>query len=366
MPSYTYSLLSINNRLTIRFYCDGKPYKAKGLGVQASTADVNSPTPALKLIMSQHETSANAAIYEYALHGGLDPFNRMFGNKSDVPELKTIFAKTNFLEYVGDDAKYEDITNKLLYDYMDWLVNEDYADNSISKYANETKVRIDRAKSCGAPVPADVYERVLRWKKGKMQAIYLTKSELFQMYALLSYAEMSEVEKSVLVHSLLSAYTGCRFSDVVQLKSSNIVYTEYENAEGRTERVKEIEYVSKKTGFITRVPFKAVVEELLDIPVVKISNSQANYVLPKLCEMAGISTQCKVVKADELHEGLKHEFVRSHTFRKSFATNVYISGEYDLRSIAKMVGHTSSATTEATYILCGNIRRGGSIVSYFN
>ena len=99
--------------------------------------------------------------------------------------------------------------------------------------------------------------------------------------------------------------------------------------------------------------------------VVRVSNNQANQVLPSLCERAGITSPAKVTRADKSVDGRKCDFVTTHTARKSFATNCYVSGE-KLRNVSLMMGHASIEITSSTYICCGQVEDDGVRSNYFD
>lgn len=362
--NYNYRMTFISNHgsLCLRFFKDGKVYKTKNLNIPATTEDIMTPETALDGLMAGYRQRYTQALWQ--IENGLhkDVYDIMFPEQESSTTVHNWFKGTNFLLFAGD-IDWSDITNALLYDYNDYLENEDYSDNTIKKYLNEVKIRLDRARDCKIVFPAEVYTKILKGKKGTTTSVYLTKSEVMK------FAQVrvdNEQEEAVKTRFLLSCFTGCRWSDVVGLNLSNITYSEYENVDGTRESIREISYVSQKTSTDTRVPMKPIVEDLLRNMGEDVSNAQANYILPRLCQRAGITGKVKVVKADKLQEGEKWEFVRTHTARKSFATNVYLSGEYDIRSISKMMGHATSTTTEQTYIICGYFRRTGVIVSYFD
>lgn len=361
-PTHTMSIISAKSRLTLRFYKDGKPYKSKGLGLPATTEDIATPNSALSAVIAKYKNAFANAAYEYEINGKTDPYQAMFGTTSEAPDFATMFKGTNFAEFVGAGTDWSDIDNSLLYSYREDLENDGYADNTRKKYMSDVKTRLDRAKDCGAEFPANNYAKILRGKKGTHTSIYLTKTELSSLEKVQTY---TPVEKSALIYFLLSAYTGCRFSDVIRLNLSNIVVTDRPCTSGGTKKVEEIFYVSKKSGTPTYVTLKPIVLDLLSMEIVRVSNNQANQVLPSLCERAGIVSPAKVTKADKSVDGRKCDFVTTHTARKSFATNCYVSGE-KLRNVSLMMGHASIEITSSTYICCGQVEDDGVRSNYFD
>lgn len=358
---YSMSLISVHGKLAMRFYRDGKAYKTKSLGIPVTTEQLSQPPSSLAKIIADKTSEYATAAYDCQINGS-DPYDTLFGVKTEQLSFAQAFAGTNFIEFVGSGASWENIDNATLYEYRDELESNDYADNTIKKYLSDVKIRLDRSAACEIKFPASNYAKILHWKKGTTTSIYLSKAEL---KAFEDVEINSEEEYAAKTYFLLSAYTGCRFSDVTQLSLSNIKSMDMDNALGEKKFIDVIEYVSQKTCTPTIVPLKPIVKTLLRQGIDGISNNRANQLIPELARRAGITTACKVFKCGKLHEGKKCDFVRTHTARKSFATNVYISRRYDLLSISKMMGHRSLETTKNTYIICGIIEDDGSKSNYF-
>ena len=350
---YSMTLISVKGKLSARFYENGKAFKTKGLGVSCTTSDLSNPNPILSAIISKYNASFNENVWKSNINGG-NPYNLMFGNQTNV-SFQSSFKGTNFYEYTGE-LTWGEVTSNLLYEYKDHLEADGYAANTIKKYLNQVKLGLDKARECGAEFPTKDYARILKSKRGTTTSIYLTRQELNLLASVEVY---SEVEQAVKVLALLSARTGARFSDTIRLNLANL-----EKVEGNVNQW-ELIYVSQKTTTPTRVPLHEDVEGLIKMRSIEISNNKANLILPELCRRAGISGMVKVFKCDKEHTGEKWEFVRTHTMRKSFATNVYLSGMYDLRSISKMMGHALVETTSSNYIVCGIKEESGVKFNYF-
>jgi len=361
LPTYTLSIISVKSRLTLRFYKDGNHYKSKSLGLPATTEDISTPNAALNAVMAKYKNEFANVAYDYAINGKTDPYQAMFGTKSNIPDFSAMFKGTHFIGFSGDKIDWIDIDNALLYSYKADLSSDGYSDNTIKKYLSDVRSKLVLARDLGVEFPANSFKSIFKCEKGRHTSIYLTKTELERLSEVGTF---TDVEKSALVYFLISAYTGCRFSDVIELNLSNIVVTDRPCTSGRTKKIEEIFYVSQKTGTPTYVTLKPLVKDLLRIPIISISNNQANQVLPSLCERAGIIAPAKVVKADKSVEGRKCDFVTTHIARKSFATNIYISGE-KLRNVSLMMGHASIEITSSTYICCGQIEDDGVRSNYF-
>ena len=274
----------------------------------------------------------------------------------------------SFFEF-KKDVKWSDITDKLLLEYKEYLEDEGLTDNTIRCYLSEVKSILSEASMLGYQFPSTSYSKILKGKYGVVSHTYLTKNDIKTLHDFLfNFGFGSELDKAVLVKFLIGCYTGARYSDFNGMDSSNIEVVVYENSDGGAEAVNCLKYISKKTKYVTFVPLKPCVCSLLNInsTLSDVDVDTINRRIPIICEAAGITDVVTVRKLDKEFRGKKCEFIRSHSARRSFATNVFISGEYDLRDIAKFVGHKNSSTTENSYIVCPPIKRGGVINSYFD
>lgn len=371
MDKYRMSFISKRGKLTLRFFKNGEYHSIKTLDIPATTEDIKNPSPALQMVISKYNSEFAEAYYKYTIEGRENPISIMFSTtKYDITVsdfLATHSDAKNFIEFCGK-ISWSDLDNSLLYEYKDNLENEDYSTNTIRKYLSNVKVALDKAKNMDIQFPAKNYDKILRGKIGQSTAVYLSKRELKKLLNLTiewRYNPERFDDIDIIYKFLIAAYTGCRYSDMINLKEANIEEVEFEDADGTIIKVANFRYVSQKTNTLTFVPVKPIVRQLLerDRPV---DINKMNRRLPDICRAAGITSKVSIIKADKIVECEKCDAIRSHTARKSFATNVYISGEYDLRSIAKMVGHKNSSTTEMTYIVCPAIRRSGTIISYFD
>ena len=223
------------------------------------------------------------------------------------------------------------------------------------------KVALDKARRDGIEFPSKDYANILRGKVGTTTSIYLNRREL-DMFA--GVETESDIEASVKTKFIVGAWTGARFSDYKSLCEFNIIEDEYEDGDGGQVKVRSIRYVSEKTNTVSTIPLKPFVETLLRQDCCEVTNSQMNRILPVLAKRAGINSNVTIMKADKNISGEKWEFVRTHTARKSFATNLYILG-CPIRNIANYLGHKSTETTSKNYIMCGNLYNEKSINVFF-
>lgn len=183
--------------------------------------------------------------------------------------------------------------------------------------------------------------RKLKAKTNKADNIYLTLNELEQI------ANLDLSGKQGLSNArdlfLIGCFTGLRFSDFTQLTSANI-------SEG------VIRITQTKTKGVVYIPLHPIVETILHKnngnPPRLVTNKTLNEHLKELGKLAGISepTAAAVFVGNMVSTITrpKFQFIKTHTARRSFATNTYLNG-LDIKTISEILGHTTIAQTQ-TYL----------------
>ena len=369
--AYSTSFCSVKGRLQIKFFRNSKEYRTKLTKIPATTEDLANPAALLNATMAKFNADITKALYLAELDG-IDPFQIVFPDEVESQLLPSPLAHftgaakrdaklRNFAAYIDKSTDWDDLTDLFIEEYKEILIAEEYSDNTIRAYMTGLKVALDKARRDGFTFPALEYEKILRGKVGTSVGVYLTKSEV---EAFVSVKTENDLEEAVKTLALIGFFVGARFSDYSQLKSANIVSVEYENADGSRDEVKHIQYVSKKTDTLSQIPLKPCVIGLLEKKIISPTHQQMNRILPILAERAGIVAESTVVHGGVTESGPRWKFVRSHSCRHTFAVNVYLSFEYDIRSIAKFLGHKNIETTMG-YISCPAVRRTSNIVSWF-
>ena len=139
---------------------------------------------------------------------------------------------------------------------------------------------------------------------------------------------------------IIGCWTGCRVNDLMQLTKNNILKT----PQGQ----KFIRYTQSKTGKQVDIPIHEDVNEILerlkDFPR-PISDQRFNEWIKTVCQKVGITDEVKGTKQNRqthLKEtGIfqKWELIRSHTCRRSFATNHY--NKLSNKIIMAVTGHAT-------------------------
>jgi integrase len=152
-------------------------------------------------------------------------------------------------------------------------------------------------------------------RDNELEVIALTKKEFEDVYSLdLSAKQTLERVRDVFCFSCV---TGLRYSDLKQLRREHI-------------KVDVIDLTTIKVGNKVKIPLnpysKAILEKYAkdDLPLPVISNQKSNLYLDKIGKLAGLTDKVEIVRKYGnqriSHVYYKHELVRMHCGRKTFAT----------------------------------------------
>ena len=221
-------------------------------------------------------------------------------------------------------------------DFSDYLIREkDFSTNSIGKYIKTIKVFLNEATERGINKKLDFKSKRFKVTTEDTESIYLNKDEILKLNSL-SLGEKVKLER-VRDLFIVGSYTGLRFSDFTQIKAEN-TKDGYFNI--RTQKTDE--FISIPIHPIVKNIMKRYENEYLNSLPPAISNQKMNEYLKIIGEMAEINDDVITSKTKgtvrvEL-KSKKFELITTHTARRSFATNLYLSG-FPAISIMKITGH---------------------------
>lgn len=237
--------------------------------------------------------------------------------------------------------KYSEKTGKVIdfknidldfYDgFTQYLQGEKLAVNTIGKKIQTLKIFLNAAKDEGLNHYEGFKSKKFVAMTEDSETIYLNEAELTKLYKH-DFSKSPGFDR-VRDLFLVGCWTGCRFSDIAQIIPENI--------SGGFINLKQY-----KTGTKVIIPLHPVVTAILNkyngrLPEV-ISNQKFNEALKDIARLAGIDelTHKAItkggVKRSTAHP--KYELVTTHTARRSFATNLYIS-DFPSLSIMAVTGH---------------------------
>jgi integrase len=151
---------------------------------------------------------------------------------------------------------------------------------------------------------------------------------------------------------VISCHTGQRVSDFMNFSNSALSKDINNDVS-----IKMLDITQEKTGAQVYVPILPPVERILakrngDFPRA-ISDQKYNLYIKEVCKIAGLNEKISGTKRDPVTgkniEGVfsKFELISSHIGRRSFATNYYLRGNFDIKDIMEITGHT----TEKSFLL---------------
>jgi integrase len=220
-------------------------------------------------------------------------------------------------------------------DFIEFLTRDKkYSPNTIGKHIANVKLFLNEATERGFNTKFDFKSKRFKTVSESVESIYLSEDELLKIYNhdFTSHKKLEHTRDLFII----GCFTGLRFSDFSQLKIENIT-------DG------QIKVKTQKTGETVVIPIHWTVKEILQkcthtakgLPR-PYSNQKMNDYLKDVGEAVKISEKI-------LHThtkgglkvqttSLKHELMTTHTARRSFATNLFLSG-FPAISIMKITGH---------------------------
>jgi integrase len=235
---------------------------------------------------------------------------------------------------------FENIDLDFYHDLLEYLSKtKQQATNTIGKIIRNIKVILNDATENGHNANLSYKGKRFVSVSEKSFSIYLNEHELEQLYNFnLSNNKKLEVVRDLF---LIGCYTGLRYSDYSNIKPENI-------------QGEFIEIQTQKTGVTVAIPLHRIVRDILqkynNVLPKSISNQKTNEYLKE------IGKKDKEEKLSFLHENItktitkgglqvetnykKYELLSSHVGRRSFASNLYLSG-FPAISIMKITGHTT-------------------------
>jgi len=207
--------------------------------------------------------------------------------------------------------------------------------NTIGKHIQVFKTFMNEATDRGYNKKMDFRGRKFRRMSEPVESIYLNEREIDIIWKL-DLTDKPNLER-VRDLFIIGCYTGLRYSDFIRITPENIVQ-EDDN--------QYINILTQKTSQKVIIPLKPIVLEILDkydghIPK-PLTNQKMNQYLKVIGKLAGLNQLIPITKTKAGKQSTnlvpKYNLIKTHTCRKSFATNAFRAGLPTL-SIMKITGH---------------------------
>lgn len=236
---------------------------------------------------------------------------------------------------------FETITIDFYEQFKEYLLCEKkLLTNTVGKQIKTLKTFLNLATEKGVNTNLAYKSRLFKSLQENVDHIYLTEEELDK----LSQLDLSGKKYLDRVRDLflIGCHTGLRFSDFTQLKKENLQ---------KDKKTFFFNVKTTKTSERVVIPVKSVVKEIWDkyngeLPRA-ISNQKMNEYVKEMAKFSGITESVIVKKTSgkETRVSIKPkcDLVSTHTARRSFATNAYLSGIPAI-SIMKLTGHRTESS----------------------
>lgn len=247
-------------------------------------------------------------------------------------------AIKDFLELSNSRLFLEDIDLEFYDNFRNYCFKKrKYLNNTFCKVISNIKTFMSWSEDRG-------YHSKLTYKKFKaveedIEVIYLTMEELLKLN---NYEFENQKYNRVRDIYCFACFTGLRYSDITNLKDSNV----YEN---------EIKFTVRKTRSTDHVvPLNEFAKRILEkykggfhSPLPIISSQKLNKNIQEACEIIGIDTPINITRfsgSKRIEKVVpKYTMVTIHTARKTFVTNSLILG-MNTQVIKNITGHKKDAS----------------------
>lgn len=249
---------------------------------------------------------------------------------STYKQTKTVLK--DFEKFKNRKIVFSTISIDFYNEFVNYMTTEKmFSLNTVGKHIKNLKTILNEASDRGLNKKTDFKNKKFKVLSEETDSIYLTETELTKIYNI-DLSKNRRLEKARDLF-LIGCWTGLRFSDFSRITSENIV----EN---------KIKIRTQKTDQVIVVPIHPVLREILikynyNLPPV-IANQKLNNYLKEIGEIAGLNDNVTLSRTKlNIRESTtfkKHQLITTHTARRSFATNLFLSG-YPAIGIMAITGH---------------------------
>lgn len=252
--------------------------------------------------------------------------------KQTINKLKKFNTSTSY------SLDFEKFDIEFYHSFIDFLEKSNYSTNTIGKHIKNTIALLNRATEDGVNKNLKYKHRDFKRISEKTTSIYLSKNEIDTIYDLdLSNTPNWERARDIFI---IGYYTGQRVSDYNGLTKKNI----------KTFNGKEVfEIHQKKTNKTVYIPIHKKIKAIMNksysggLPE-KMSDQKINKFIKKVCQKAKINEKIitKITLGGKIIEKSvpKYDLVGTHTARRSFCSNAYLS-KMPVIDIMTLSGHVT-------------------------
>ena len=266
------------------------------------------------------------------------------GTAKAYKNSKRILSDFNDTIYKID---FDKITLSFYDDFISFMIDQDLSLNYMGAQIKVLITMMNASFEKDLHHSLDFKKKYFKKPSEEVHNIYLTLEELksIEIIDLSSFKDKItnkdfKLTKDILERAkdlfLIGCYTGLRISDYKNLNAEKNIIEE--------EGVEYLRLKSKKTGKFVTIPMSKVIKNILKknkgaFPK-KMPEQHLNYAIKEVGDQAKINS----IFTKEITKGgrkmeitkFKYEFITSHTARRSFCTNAYLSGMpvYDIMQLS--------------------------------
>jgi integrase len=252
--------------------------------------------------------------------------------KQTIKRIKEFNQKTKY------NLDFDKIDLKFYYSFIDYLEKHGYSINTIGKHIKNLVTILNRATEDG--VNTFLMYKHSEFKTVSMEtfSIYLTEADIDKLYKKdLSKNKNWELARDIF---LIGYYTGQRISDYNGIRKDQIKLFEGKEV---------FEFNQQKTGKRLYVPIHNRVKDIMNkryngFPPPKLNNPDINEFIKEAARLAEIDELIRIKKQVggkvKFKSIPKYKLIVSHTSRRSFCSNAYLS-KMPVIDIMSISGHST-------------------------
>lgn len=225
---------------------------------------------------------------------------------------------------------FENLDKTYYHELDSYMIEKQFSPNNRGKHFKEIKAILREAEDRDINVNPAFHKKSFKVIRIASDSIYLNEIDIKKLFK----AELTPAKAQLRDIFVMGCYTGQRHSDWHQIRKENII----------RENGKDILKISQQKGKkIIHVPVHPIVKAILnkygDSPPKVITNQKFNEALKNIGESAKLG---RISIGGKLVE--KSTELSTHTARRSFATNAYLSRSMQVYEIMNCTGHKSESS----------------------
>jgi integrase len=321
-----------NNHVEFNKKLDDLENKVKDIFRYKYTNDLK---PTKELIVSK--MNGEVINHTQSFFDSFDEYLEISKSSKATNTIKNYTTCKNFLktyeEFSGIKLHYEMIDYHFYEGFRDYCFGEkDTVNNYFGKLVSTLKTFMDW--SFNRNYTTNIQYKKFEAVQDNIDIICLTVEELLHLF---NYNFKSDRLNKIKDVYCFGCFTGYRFSDIFDLKTSNI----FENYIKKTlVKTKTIDHITPLTMYSKKIILKY--KDTINEPLPVISSQKFNDYIKECCEIAEIDTPTTITRyigKRKVEKTVpKHKLITSHTARKTFITTSLVLGMSEV-AVKKISNH---------------------------